>query len=165
MASTSLLLEACSVCIVLTLRRVKELVPAQPVEEEPQERVRIIRSTALRTRCVSSKSCARYSGDPMKWDALLTGRRCTVSRSPRPTVTPRSRVPTLSSEGTTGMLCTAPCALWCAPPSKWNSGRDTDYRCRRRSRRASATRHKERTMTGDEDGFPFTMNIWLASMA
>ena len=42
MASTSLPLEACSVCIVLTLRRVKELVPAQPVEEEPQERVRIL---------------------------------------------------------------------------------------------------------------------------
>lgn len=94
------------------------------------------------------------SSDSIPEVSIANVRPCTVSRSPRLTVTPRSRVPTPSSEGTTGMLCTAPCAPWCAPPIP-DTMYNTDNRCRRRSRRASATRHKERTMMGDGDGFPF----------
>lgn len=71
--------------ILMQLCRIQELVPAQPVQEGPQERVRA--STSL---------AKNVSG--------LTYRA--ASRSPRHTDTRRSRVLTPNSDGTTDMRST-----------------------------------------------------------
>ena len=133
--------------------RIKELVPAQPVEEEPQERVCISHLCRMRTIASPTKrfqSC---------YERLLLRRRiadvsATVSRSLRRTVTPRSRAPTPSSEGTTGMLFTAPCALWCVPTTSVTPTRTANSHAEGgQGGQARCGIDDERLRASDEDGF------------
>lgn len=77
-------------------------------------------TTSLAHDCINRGASLVRAMDSRR-HALLHGRWLTdgnaVSRSLRRTVTLRSRAPTPSSAGTTGMLFTAPSALWCVPPT------------------------------------------------
>ena len=95
---------------ILIFRRVKELVSAQPEQEGSQERVRKPPSTIAhrdRTTVARTNNIRERMRKAMK-EQDTNANAHTVSTSPRPTDTLRSRVLTPSSAATTSMLFTAP---------------------------------------------------------